>query len=530
MTVLIVEDEALLLKNLVSCLTRAGIEAVGSASFAEARERLQRDAFDLICADISLGDGDGIELIGSIRADSPDLPVVVMTGRDSVSNRLRAEQIDASAFLAKPFALARFRELVATLLNEDRLDGPDHALDRPPSVMMYSHDTIGLGHMRRNSAIAGEVVKMMPRASVLMMVGSPAGVVFDLPFGVDFIKLPSLTKVSRSVWRPGSLRISSAETRDLRTGLIERAVESFRPDILLVDHEPFGVWDELVRVLESLRADPRRPRVVLGLRDILDDPERTRQAWARDGIAARLGGLYDDILIYGDPDIFPSHTAYGLDNLVGGSVRYCGYVTPAQQFRRQESRGNGVPRIIVAGGGGRDSAPMMERALAGLELMPERVRQNALLISGPLMDTEIRDELERRTARAAVNFRKSVPSLPALLAEADLFVSMAGYNALTEALVIGCPTLVIPRVGPSAEQRIRAKLFAERGLVDTIPIDEATPEALAARFRRVAAGSATRASSFQRDGAYRAAKHIAEHLAARHPRFTTALPAGVCHV
>lgn len=526
--VLIIEDEALLLRNLTRCLGRTGVDASGCASVADARTQLGRERYDLVCADIRLGDGDGIDLIASLRETAPDLPVVVMSGQDSVNNRLRAEAVSASAFLAKPFALSRFRELVATLLDDAVVTG--HAEDRrPPSVMMYSHDTIGLGHMRRNSAIAGEVVAMMPRASVLMMVGSPAGMVFDMPPGVDFIKLPSLAKVSRNVWRPGSLRISSGETKALRSGLIERAVESFRPDILLVDHEPFGVWEELVPALENLRAAPGAPRVILGLRDILDEPERTRSAWQGSGIADRLRGLYDDILIYGLPEVFPSASAYGLDDLVDGRVRYCGYVTPPRTPRARPRARPATPRIVVSGGGGRDAYPMMASVLEGLSLLPEPVRRNATMIAGPLMDPELRIELKAAALKAGVGFESAVADLPALLDTADLFVTMAGYNALTEALVAGCPTLAIPRVGPSSEQRMRAALFASRGLIECMTREEAQPQALAERFARVRARTPRRRGQFCADGATAAAEHIVEHLALRHPETTAIRPRGVHH-
>jgi predicted glycosyltransferase len=58
----------------------------------------------------------------------------------------------------------------------------------PITVMTYSHDGYGLGHMRRNSTIAASLVLQMPHSSVLMLVGCPVGAFFELPPGVDFIK------------------------------------------------------------------------------------------------------------------------------------------------------------------------------------------------------------------------------------------------------------------------------------------------------------------------------------------------------
>ena len=192
--------------------------------------------------------------------------------------------------MSKPFAMSRLAELTGALLAEG---GKQAGQRRGPTVMMYSHDTIGLGHMRRNSAIAQELVARVPGASVLMLVGCPAGMIFEPQPGIDYMKLPSLTKLGRGRWQAGSLRIDAATTRALRAGILERVIETFAPDVLLVDHEPAGVWDELVEPIRALRTRGRT-RVILGLRDILD---RTggRPRLAGNGTGAVISELYDDV-------------------------------------------------------------------------------------------------------------------------------------------------------------------------------------------------------------------------------------------
>jgi predicted glycosyltransferase len=68
------------------------------------------------------------------------------------------------------------------------------------------------------------------------------------------------------------------------------------------------------------------------------------------------------------------------------------------------------------------------------------------------------------------------------IAAADLVISMAGYNTTVEILRMKKPAILIPRAGPSLEQRTRARLFAERHWVDMIDPDELTPEVLAERI------------------------------------------------
>ena len=505
--VLLLEDEPIIARNICRVLARAGHAVTHAASAGEARAHLAAGRYDLVLADVNLGDGDGIDVLASQTEGLDEVPIVIMTGQDTVGNRLRAEGLSVAAFMSKPFALSRLAELTGALLAEG---GKQAGQRRGPTVMMYSHDTIGLGHMRRNSAIAQELVARVPGASVLMLVGCPAGMIFEPQPGIDYIKLPSLTKLGRGRWQAGSLRIDAATTRALRAGILERVIETFAPDVLLVDHEPAGVWDELVEPIRALRSRGRT-RVILGLRDILDDPDRVARAWTGNGTGAVISGLYDDVLIYGSEGFYPSAAAYGLADLCPGRVRYCGAVTTVRPMPRQPWAG--VPRrVLVSGGGGRDAYALLDMVLAGFDTLPPHRRPALTVIAGPLMDGELSTALKDRASKVGAIFRDHVPDLPGLLAASDLFITMGGYNSVTEALAVGCPALVVPRVGPSGEQRIRAERLQALGLASVVWRHELTPARMAtALTARPPTQARTTGLSF--DGASVAAAHIASVLA-----------------
>lgn len=510
--ILLLEDEPIIARNITRALSRDGHTVRHAPSAAVARHLLTQPDCDLVLADISLGDGDGIDVLGEHAAVLGDRPIVVMTGQDNVENRLRAEGLSVSAFLAKPFAMARMAELVGALVADCRTAGNGSAAAasrRGPSVMMYSHDTIGLGHMRRNTAIAHELVARVPGVSVLMLVGCPAGMIFEPRPGIDYVKLPSLAKLARGRWQASNLRIDADTTRALRSGIIERVVETFRPDVFLVDHEPAGVWDELVAPLTALRADGST-RTVLGLRDILDDPDRTRGAWAAAGIDGVISSLYDDVLIYGNAAFYPSATAYGLERLLPGKTRYCGAVTTAQS--RPRDGWTGPPRrVLVSGGGGRDAFLLLDTAIAALTSLPRDRRPQMTIVAGPLMDGELRAALAAHAETAGAIFHEQVPDMPERLAQSDLFITMGGYNSVTEALATGCPALVVPRVGPSGEQRIRAERLQALGLADVIWRHDLTPARIATRLLSRSRPQPVRGLSL--NGAAVAAERIATMLA-----------------
>src|SRR5713226_5390632 len=120
----------------------------------------------------------------------------------------------------------------------------------PLSLMTYSHDGYGLGHLRRNTTIAAKFVQEAPGSSVLMLTGCPSGNPFLLPKGVDFIKMPSLIKVDTGVYAPLSLRISRQKAKAIRASVILSAVMQFKPNLLLVDHVPAGTYGELLPTLQ----------------------------------------------------------------------------------------------------------------------------------------------------------------------------------------------------------------------------------------------------------------------------------------
>ncbi len=524
-TILIVEDEIILLKNLKQSLTRFGYQVVGARSIAEAQTALS-EPIDLLCLDIGLMDGNGLDWLQDHKADYPRLPVIVITGQDSYQIRARADRLEADAFLAKPFSLARFRELVRLVL--DLSDGSNATRishspstksepETPVSMMMYSHDSIGLGHLRRNTNIANQMVGENPNLNILMMVGCPSGVIFDLPSGVDFIKLPSVVKVASETWQSRKLRLHQDQAGNLRSKLILRAVELFQPKLLLVDHVPTGVWNELLPTFHMLREKARPTRLVLGLRDILDTPSALRRSWRENGTYDAIEKYYDSVLIYGSRDIFDSAAAYGLTDLVATKIHYCGYLSSrhrtgeAGHIRdRYDARNKKL--VVVTAGGGADAYPVMSYCLGALEELAASNNCQFVFITGPLMSAANRAELRLRAADLPASVLTNVPDARAFLNAADVVVTMAGYNTLMESIRLGKPTIVVPRQGPSAEQRIRAQLFADLGLVQAIATEDLSSPKLANLIGRNFDRPKPPSSRLPANGIVEASRHLHDIL------------------
>jgi predicted glycosyltransferase len=235
-----------------------------------------------------------------------------------------------------------------------------------------------------------------------------------------------------------------------------------------------------------LRERKNPPRIVLGMRDIIDAPDVVRELWRRDDIYKAIRNYYDEVLIYGCQSLFDTAAQFGLDVELPGRFTYCGYVCSEEPYKtrermREQLRVEKKKLIVVTAGGGRDAYPMLETCLGAFRLLGKDVSFEAILITGPLMPPEEKERLEREVGGLEVRVLSHVFENLNYINAADLVITMAGYNSLVEILQLRKKSLVIPRLGPSAEQVMRAKLFAERGLIDVIYPDELSPKRLAER-------------------------------------------------
>lgn len=112
MRVLIVEDDARLAKVLATGFSEHGIEVVREPDYSSGDERLRFGAFDVVILDLGLPDGNGIDLCRRARRRGDKTPILMLTARDTVEDRVRGLETGADDYLVKPFA---FPELLARI-------------------------------------------------------------------------------------------------------------------------------------------------------------------------------------------------------------------------------------------------------------------------------------------------------------------------------------------------------------------------------------------------------------------------------
>lgn len=348
-------------------------------------------------------------------------------------------------------------------------------------ILMYSHDTYGLGHLTRTVRIARALRARHASASILILTGSPVAPYMPLPEGADLVKLPSVVKSGPESYRSRDLGVSFSQVKRIRRDLIRRAAESFRPHLFLVDNVPLGMKGEILPTLRWLRTSSPETKIALDLRDILDDPTLIRDTWRRDAVPEILESFYDRIFVLGDASVFDAAQAYALP--VSKTI-HLGYGAPAaRSSQRRVMKPGRASRILLTVGGGGDGADFLERALVGLSEQEHREAAHASLrvevITGPLMDPGERRSIAARALEVGAIVHEFVPNLPSRMARADLVVAMAGYNTCCEILSHARAALVVPRRTPRVEQLLRAEAFERRGLVRMIPSIDCEPKEIA---------------------------------------------------
>jgi len=362
-------------------------------------------------------------------------------------------------------------------------------------VLLYSPDVVGLGHVRRLMKIARLLAERRPDVAMLLVTGCATTRPLERrPPHVDYVKLPSWKKVGPESFQPRHLPISHKEFLDLRAHLILQTVTTFRPDVVFVDHDPLGRGGELQMALHSLREHLPQSRIVLGLRDILDDAQTVRTVWQQEGVYGVLERYYDLILVYGTPDVFDVVREYAIPAGIAQKLRYCGYLgldhppQPADEVRLE--LGIQGKFVVANAGGGADGYQLLNCFLDALRLLPVPVQ--SLVVTGPLMPVHEQEKIVGKALSIPhCTTREYVPNLPDVLEAADLVVSMFGYNVATELVALKKPAIVVPRNWPTKEQLLRARAFAERGLIDVILSEPLTPTALADRLQAQLNGSPT---------------------------------------
>lgn len=347
----------------------------------------------------------------------------------------------------------------------------------PLRIVLYSHDSVGLGHVRRNLALAHALSNQLPgligrAVTGILITGTSLAPAFPAPEAWDWVLLPGIAKGSEG-YVPRNLTLPMQELVSMRARLLQATLAGFRPHLVIVDRHATGVHRELELALRRARS-AAPVRVVLGLREVLDSPDAAFAEWARVGGPRLVKALFDAIWVYGDPAVHDPVATGEIPFSLRKLIQYTGYLAAGRP------PGSGTtcmpgPFYMTTVGGGSDGHALASMAAAAP--VPEGLGH--LIVAGPQMPAEQLNDL-RRQARSGVKIVSAVDDVVFHLRHAAAVISMGGYNTVCEIMSTDVPALIVPRSEARAEQRIRATSLADAGYLEHHEIGTLTPDILAA--------------------------------------------------
>ena len=382
-------------------------------------------------------------------------------------------------------------------------------------VFFYVQHLLGIGHLKRAVTLA----RAMAAAGMEVALASgglpvPELVTAASAAGVRFVQLPpaSAADLTFKTLLDGKGRPVDGEWKRARSDALLGAWRAADSQVLVVELFPFGrrqMRFELLPLLEA--AASRRAAIACSVRDVLGTQKSQQR---QEETLALVERYFDRILVHGDAGTIPFERSFPLAGRIGARIEYTGYVVDDARAA-DGSAGNG--EVIVSAGGGAVGAALLAAAIRAKPLTTLHERRWRVLAGNNLPDADFR-ELARLAAGAGgtevgIELERSRPDFTTLLANCALSVSQAGYNTLLEVVSANARAVVVPFArGHETEQTLRARCFAERGLLEMVAENALTPETLAAAIDRAARKPRVAPGSINLDGARRSAVLI-ERLA-----------------
>ena len=362
----------------------------------------------------------------------------------------------------------------------------------PLRVALYSHDAKGLGHLRRNLALAHHLARALPGltgrdVTGLVITGLAPGQEYRLPDGFDWLVLPGIKK-SEGIYQPQRLRITHEDLGEVRSALLNGVLGTFAPDLLIIDRHAYGVHQELREPLTHLRRTHPGARVVLGLREVLDTPATVQREWDELGEADTLRRLIDEVWVYGDVAVHDLSATGEAPPALEERMHYTGYLAHGRDIAEPRDGSEASPAlagnaqdpepfILTTAGGGCDGISLL-RAAAQVRV-PDGYRH--VVVTGPQLDAALFHQVAQAAGPRTV-VRRSWPGMSRHIQQAAAVIAMAGYNTVTEILASKTPGLLVPRETPRLEQLIRATALKKAGAVDLLRASALSATALEDRL------------------------------------------------
>ncbi len=359
----------------------------------------------------------------------------------------------------------------------------------PLKILFYVQHLLGIGQLKRTATLA----RNMMRAGFDVTVVS-GGHEIDVDLGgARLIQLPATraTDLYFKVLVDEDGQQSDEDRRQKRANMLLDINQEQKPDMLITELFPFGrrqMRFELLPMLEAASKDNLRPLIISSVRDILVAQTKPGR---NDEMLDLVEKYFDYVMVHGDPELISLDKTFPHTERIRGKIFYTGYVVDHTGVKGGADA-PGAGEVIVSSGGGAVGTNLLKTAMKARALTSAKDLIWRMMV-GVTVEKDIFDELTA-LAPEGVTVERARPDFTTLLMNSALSISQGGYNTVMETLHAKCRAVIVPYAGGlETEQTLRARLLAEKGVLQIADEDGLTPEILAAKVDDALNGPPARA-------------------------------------
>jgi len=214
--VLVVDDEAAILRFLKPALEANGYDMASAGSVAEATKRIAAESPDIVLLDLGLPDGDGKDVIRRAREWS-DVPIIVLSARERETEKIEALDLGADDYINKPFNVGELLARMRTALR--------HRMQRKAEIPVLKVGGLEVDSIRHRATRAGDEIKLTPKEfELLSFLSRHAG------------RVVTHKQILTAVWGPA--HTEDTQYRRVYVGQLRQKVEEHADDPRIILTEP----------------------------------------------------------------------------------------------------------------------------------------------------------------------------------------------------------------------------------------------------------------------------------------------------
>lgn len=343
-------------------------------------------------------------------------------------------------------------------------------------ILIVVTHLLGVGHLVRMVHLARALQKAGGEIK-LVSGGRPSRLIDGAD--IDIIQLPPVYCIDNrfeSLFTAEGRPIDNIYA-DQRINILLKCMRSFQPHVLITELFPFGrrkLLGEFNELIIAAHKCVPRPLIISSIRDILGTPIPKRVEWTH----SYLHQFYDSIMVHGDPDFIELQDSWPLEPKLLSKVTYTGYIRDTRIAPDLTSPTEAEADVVVSSGGSDMGISMLRVAVNAARIDPMRLRW-LVLVSDAIGSVEFNSLVSTTLVCPRLKVERVRGDFFSVLRNARVSVSQAGYNTVVDIWVSGTNAVLVP-VGrdTETEQKQRAALLNDRGMMDLLPEIDLTPERL----------------------------------------------------